>query len=162
MDGWMDGWTDRRMDGRTDGRTDRRMDRQMDGYGWKKAFLLPSTCLMDGWMDGWCFMEMCSFKYINFIVKAVITQDPRNAIAVINEDVTFNCSVSGIPQPMISWTVDGNPPPGLEFNVNTTGLDSTLMGVATSNNTQIQCSATNIFNTAQSIVVLILIAGMSL
>ena len=102
---------------------------------------------------------MCSFKYINFIVKAVITQNPREAIVVINEDVTFNCSVGGIPQPMISWTVDGNPP-GLEFNVITTDSDSTLMGVATSNNTQIQCSGTNIFNTAQSIVVLILIAGI--
>ena len=119
---------------------------------------------MDGWTDGrtngWCFMEMCSFKYINFIVKAAITQDPEEAIAVINENVTFMCSVSGFPQPMINWTVDGNPPDP-EFSVITADLDSTLMGVATNNNTQIQCNATNMFNTAQSIVVLILIAGMS-
>ena len=104
---------------------------------------------------------MCSFKYINFIVKAVITQDPREAIAVIDEDVMFNCSVSGFPQPMINWTVDGNPPDS-EFSVITADLDSTLMGVARNNNTQIQCNATNMFNTAQSIVVLILIAGKSL
>ena len=145
----MDGWMDEQTDGQT------------DEWIWMEEGIPSSTtCLTNGWMDRWCFMEMCSFKYINFIVKAVITQDPREAIAVIDEDVMFNCSVSGFPQPMINWTVDGNPPDP-EFSVITADLDSTLMGVATNNNTQIQCNATNMFNTAQSIIVLILIAGMS-
>ena len=117
---------------------------------------------MDRQMDGVLLRCVHSNILILYIVKAAITQDPRNAIAVINEDVMFNCSVCGFPQPMINWTVNGNPPPDSEFNVITADLNSTLMGVARINNTQIQCIATNIFNTAQSIVVLILIAGMSL
>ena len=77
-----------------------------------------------------------------------ITQGPMNVTHMIDESVTFTCTATGIPLPMIMWTdEDDMILADTSVDINTTSIQSTL----TISNLQDEdfdnytCTATNMF-----------------
>ncbi len=58
--------------------------------------------------------------------NATIFESPPDTVADISDQVTFNCSASGVPLPTISWYRDGSPLDPANFNISETtiGMDS--------------------------------------
>ena len=86
--------------------------------------------------------------------------EPVGVVAVDGDTINFTCVAEGVPRPVITWEPI---PPGFTNSsapTNANTITSTLTGTATENNTMIQCTANNIFNTDTSEIVLIILAGM--
>ena len=85
--------------------------------------------------------------------KPTIIKTPVNQSAHIGSNVTFNCTVSGDPAPLVNWTKDGNL---LPFNqkvlTNLTTVESQLVirGVTMNDTGKYRCVASNSMGTERS------------
>ena len=113
-----------------------------------------------------CLYQAILYEFILYSEIPSIIDQPEAVTLVTGEATSFMCRAQGIPIPSISWIVVPSVPftdsPNLLDDTNQ--IESTLSITATNirantNNTIIQCQATNIFNNVSSIAVLIIIAG---
>ena len=82
-------------------------------------------------------------------MAAVVTEGPVNTSAMINDNVTFTCTATGIPLPIITWMDenDNSDLVGSDMIIDNTTIRSTL----TLSNLQAEdfdnytCTATNMF-----------------
>ena len=91
-------------------------------------------------------------------MAAVITEGPVNTSAMINDNVTFTCTATGIPLPTITWMDenDNSVLVGSDMIIDNTTIRSTL----TLSNLQAEdfdnytCTATNMFGSDDVTVLL--------
>ena len=105
-----------------------------------------------------CGLRMYVIIFFSFLEEASILTDPSSVIMVTGDEVSFTCVARGVPPPSIKWLS----PDGFEATstpLNSTTVRSTLVGVASVNESTIQCQAVNMFRQVSSVTVLIIIAG---
>ena len=86
---------------------------------------------------------------------AAITTEPVTVPVVKGDNISINCTATGLPSPTINWFINSTNALSLEFDVKSPNNNdnqtlSVLTGIINDNNTVIQCNASNRFNSVTS------------
>jgi len=92
-------------------------------------------------------------------VEVRITEAPMETTQLLGHNVTFSCTATGIPLPMITWSSDNDdvivPSNTTELNDNTIFSEISLVSITMEDFVNYTCSAMNIFNTVNESAILI-------
>ena len=93
-----------------------------------------------------------------FSVSAEITQGPMDMARMINDNVTFTCTATGIPLPIITWSSDSRnsieATGDIVIDVNRTVSILTLSNLQDDDFDNYTCTATNMFGSDDVTVLL--------